>query len=492
MLGGRRVATAVLLAVFSAIGSVRPVAAQAEVPPDVEPRVPPAVGPNGEAPAAPREPRVVKLTVSPAAESVPALKYDLVFRADELTAGNAADELTAVFREYSESLTDEAKEEIDGWTRAPLADLPRLRAEQVMAEHARILTDLKAALSRRECQWPDPRNPAKPAEDIMPVLGEARDVARLLEAKTRLHVAAGQYAEAAETLRLGYALARRIGQSRTLISYLVSVALASRMNAVVREFVGGPDSLNLYWSLAGLADPFVDVCATVEEESASIYRRYPGFRDPEKRLVTVEQWLEMVIPAGEDEEGAAKPTVAQMEGQLRRMAPKARRYLLAHGRTEAELDKMPVPLVCGLYVHTMLDEQRDEWLKWFRLPYSVRKEKLRATSERIRKAAEGNIANNVFAFLQAQVLPALARTDEHVARLGREIAMLRCVEALRMHAAGHDGAFPEKLGDVKAVPVPLDPVTGEAFAYELRDGVATLSAGKAPEEQVLYEIRVRE
>jgi hypothetical protein len=51
------------------------------------------------------------------------------------------------------------------------------------------------------------------------------------------------------------------------------------------------------------------------------------------------------------------------------------------------------------------------------------------------------------------------------ARLDRRVAMLRVVEALRLHA-GVTGRLPDSLDQVKVVPIPIDPYTGKPFHYE--------------------------
>ena len=48
----------------------------------------------------------------------------------------------------------------------------------------------------------------------------------------------------------------------------------------------------------------------------------------------------------------------------------------------------------------------------------------------------------------------------------QRIALLRHVEALRLHAAEHDGKLPVSLSEV-AVPLPDDPVIGKPFRYEV-------------------------
>ena len=72
-------------------------------------------------------------------------------------------------------------------------------------------------------------------------------------------------------------------------------------------------------------------------------------------------------------------------------------------------------------------------------------------------------------------------------RLEQRLAILRHVEALRMYAAAHGGKLPGKLSDVD-VPLPLDPFTGKAFRYEVKDGVAHLrgSPPKGDEDNAVY------
>jgi hypothetical protein len=94
------------------------------------------------------------------------------------------------------------------------------------------------------------------------------------------------------------------------------------------------------------------------------------------------------------------------------------------------------------------------------------------------------------------VLPALGRVRLNMAKLDREIAALRCVEALRAYAAAHEGKLPKALDDVTEVPIPADPLTGKAFQY-LSDGrTAVLSAlapsPDMPECSLRYELTLQQ
>ncbi len=53
-----------------------------------------------------------------------------------------------------------------------------------------------------------------------------------------------------------------------------------------------------------------------------------------------------------------------------------------------------------------------------------------------------------------------------------------------MHAAANQGSFPKALDDVTIVPVPKDPVTGQAFVYTYKDNRhVRLEAPEVPEQK---------
>jgi hypothetical protein len=81
-------------------------------------------------------------------------------------------------------------------------------------------------------------------------------------------------------------------------------------------------------------------------------------------------------------------------------------------------------------------------------------------------------------------------------RLDRHIAMLQCIEALRLHAGAHDGKFPKELSDVTDISIPDDPVTKKQFAYH-RTGVKAVLEAPAPKgadvkDAMRYELNLKE
>jgi hypothetical protein len=91
------------------------------------------------------------------------------------------------------------------------------------------------------------------------------------------------------------------------------------------------------------------------------------------------------------------------------------------------------------------------------------------------------------------LMPALRTVRIAQQRIDQRIALLRHIEALLLHAAEHDGTMPTKLSDI-SVPVPVDPVTGKPFRYEVIANTAHLRgtppAGqeKTPRFNIHYEV----
>ncbi len=81
-------------------------------------------------------------------------------------------------------------------------------------------------------------------------------------------------------------------------------------------------------------------------------------------------------------------------------------------------------------------------------------------------------------------------------RLSRQVAVLECVEAMRLHAAVNNGKFPNRLGDITKVPVPDDPVTGKPFVFSRTGYAAVLEippSGKETDRDTMrYELSLKE
>jgi tetratricopeptide (TPR) repeat protein len=81
-------------------------------------------------------------------------------------------------------------------------------------------------------------------------------------------------------------------------------------------------------------------------------------------------------------------------------------------------------------------------------------------------------------------------------RLDRHLAILQCIEAMRLYIAAHEGRFPKQLSDITLVGVPDDPVTGKPFIFS-RTGSKAVLEGPAPKgelakQAIRYELNLVE
>ena len=90
--------------------------------------------------------------------------------------------------------------------------------------------------------------------------------------------------------------------------------------------------------------------------------------------------------------------------------------------------------------------------------------------------------------IAAILLPAVEGVRHAEIRSARNFAALQVIEALRMHAAG-TGKLPATLAEVTVVPVPVNPATGQPFAYtfDAISETATLEVPASPGQQPRHE-----
>jgi hypothetical protein len=152
--------------------------------------------------------------------------------------------------------------------------------------------------------------------------------------------------------------------------------------------------------------------------------------------------------------------------------PTAKRYLAERrGMTAAAVDALPPAQVLLLYLVGVNTDVREEQFTANCFPFDVARRVLASTSERLESAP-----NTEGIRLARLWLPNLSKVLTAQVRLDRKIAALRVIEALRMHAAANGSQLPDSLDQVKVVPVPRDPGTGQPFEYRKDGGTAILTS----------------
>jgi tetratricopeptide (TPR) repeat protein len=97
--------------------------------------------------------------------------------------------------------------------------------------------------------------------------------------------------------------------------------------------------------------------------------------------------------------------------------------------------------------------------------------------------------------MKKQWEPAHKKVRLTMNRLDQHVAVLQCVEALRLYAGAHDGKLPDSLNAIKEIAIPDDPVTKKAFVYSSTATEAVLKGpapkGIDPEEALEYKVTLK-
>jgi hypothetical protein len=436
-----------------------------------------------EQPARQPDVPVVRLTLRPTPAPTPALKYTLLPPLQDQTAGNAAllylratTMLMERREQYKELLRSEELME------RPLARLTKQELRHMTLGYRNVLKEVHLAALAHRCEWGlDFRKEG--IDLLLPEIQGMRMLVRPIVLAARAQMAQGQFDEAIETLRDGFTLGRNVGEGTTLIQALVGMAVTAIMAEQVEQLMQLPGAPNLYWALTTMPRPFIDLRKPMQGESTMLVKTLPVLRDIESRVLSplemkrVGTQLLRLLGAME----GRKPNEAAGEAGLALVAmklyPEARRALIASGRKAAEVEAMPALQVILLQSLRQYRSLQDDTFKWFYVPYAEARAGLKRQEDRIRQA---KAKMEALPFLL--LLPAVTKVHEAGGRTETRLAALRCLEAIRLHAAAHGGQLPATLADIKLVPVPRNPLTGKPFEYRAVGGKATLYVPPPPGE----------
>jgi hypothetical protein len=333
------------------------------------------------------------------------------------------------------------------------------------------------AAHRQEAQW-DYSLREDGIDALLPHLNDVRGLANLWSLQSRLHVLDNDWPAAARTITDGLSLARQLNRQAVEIQGLVEAGIADEMlERGVRDWIAHGDSPNLYWTLSSLPHPFVDIHEIAVWEQAVCYFTLPILRDAQSGSPDPDRWRALFarLPAlvGSQYPRSRTTPASQLEAAMLAAIAysRAREDLLSHGRTAQEIEAMSVDQVVGMFLAVQFRKFSDEaWEAW-ELPFWEGQAQLQKGSSEAAAGRNGPGGNPLLAFV-----PQLERARYQFARLDREIALLRIVEAVRDYAARHEGRPPASLDQIKDLPIPIDPVRGQPFRYEQHEQSVTIEA----------------
>jgi hypothetical protein len=441
---------------------------------------------------------VIHVTIHPVAAPRPALKYHLLPTFTERTSGDAAPlyaKALVMHMEAWQRVCDQATHDkqlssdfdnIEKWMEMPLDQLPRDRAEKLLASLGNSTRgQLDLAVRREHCNWDVPLRHGHFYEVLLPEVQQFRNMTRRLALQTKLQILDKKYVEAVASLRTGYGMARQVASQPFLVSNLVGSVVTQKMNHQLLTLCQQPDMPSLYWSIADLPTPWIDRSTAIDAEYDALYLQFPELQAIRTAQYTPDQW-NLVLRKCVSEfvrfqvdlsqaEKAEKEYSARIEKIVAKALDdaslsRARTAMLATGYSQKQLDAMPPAQVAMIYSLDTHDAIRDELYKWWHLPYP---QALKGMSEAGHKISEA--AKDVLIPF-TDLLPSIVSALHAFGYTDRQFAAIRVIEALRMYAAAHNGELPATLDDVKEVPIPLNPITGKPFPYHLEGKTAVLDA----------------
>jgi hypothetical protein len=417
----------------------------------------------------------IRLTIRPAAAPVPALKYQLLPEIQDVAPGNAA---LLYYRAFSPEWNGWLRkpglyEKINEALHAPLAELPRKELDGVWKTEQ--LRELDLAARREYVDWEFTARLRKEGVNmLLPDMQGFRQLGNLLALRTRFEMAEGHFDQAVYSLQTGLALGRHVADAPMLIVAMLGAAIAEGQLGQVETLIQTPGAPNLYWALTDLPRPFIDSRRPLQGEKLVLYAEVPLLKDletapfgPWQQQELAEQ-LNRLVHLEQDHPSEGKLELAAL---ALKVYPEAKRALIAQGRKPGEVEALPVLQVVALHVLHEYRRLQDDLYRWFALPYPLARPHLEAAERQIADA-HAHLVGEPFIAL----LPAVSRAFVALHRLDRRIAALRCVEAIRIHAAAHGGSLPQRLEEITEVPVPIDPLLDQPFHYEASGDHATLSA----------------
>jgi hypothetical protein len=455
-----------------------------------------------ETPPAADEPEIptVKLTLYPAAETKPALKYRLLPAYWERRPGNAAQFYYRALLLFTQNQgraewQKRESENYERWNNQPCEGEVREELKRWLADFSNSARqELEKAVYREECDFDYRLRDLHGTEVIsllLPEIQEMRNFGRYLHFKAKVDIAEGNYDQALESLRWGYQIGKDTASEPLLINGLVGIAVDSMMNGEVEHWIGSPDAPNLYWALASLPQPPIDLRPALEQEVHMPEIVFPFLQDAETAERSPEEWQRLLSRSLREVSQNFQPLTRETDSPLAKLTsdvavaalalrayPIAKQELLAQGYDAKKLEKMPVGQVIAIHLQRTVRYLGDEFAKGAYLPTRQRDEYYANLEDRLRK--DGYLGGGMREPipLASLLLPGVGAALSAQSRLERDMAGLQTLEAIRAHLA-QTGKLPDKLEEIVIVPVPPNPLTGQPFPYR-REGEKAILDLPAP------------
>lgn len=462
-----------------------------------------AIAKHSVADETPKPPRVVKLTLSPSAPGSPALKHSLLIEPQERTPGNAAPLYYQAILAYQDHPTRRKWElaenkSIQKWSEGPCNREVRDELHGWLKElPTDALRYIREATRRERCDFEHRRAELAMARDMEVGIHEIKlwPLARMVRYQARVDIADSKFMDARESLRQLYQMALDASSDPEITAAMRGVSFVSYANEEIVHWIGSEGSPNLYWPLTTIPQPFIDVRPICVRQVRTLETLLAPLKDCETAQRSNEEWLKLIgeVAAETDSQGevaANSDRIASTAALVKLHFATAKERLVDNGYDVEKLNRIPPAQVVAIYMTRSLREVTDEFLKGVYLPTEQVDPYYKAFDERIGKELDLLGRYHEVLPVARLFMPAVHTALIAQTRVELEFAGLRTLEAIRAHMA-ETGALPEKLEEIKVVPLPANPITHQPFGYERTETGAMLTIpglGRVPVKH--YELTV--
>jgi hypothetical protein len=442
----------------------------------------------------------VSLAVSPAPPPRNLYRWQLLPGLLVQKPGDAIEAYRKVHAAIKEVEPDQAAfarltEEMDKLRMARLEDVDRVRVKEIVEQFKKPLGLVEQAARCEQANWDFlvERLRKSGISTLLPEIQEMREIVPLLAMQARLHLLEDRPEEAVKVVATGLSLARHMDECPTLIGHLVAIALARISLDMLADCTSHPKCPSLYGPLTDLPRPFLSPRKGYEGERISCYGTVPGLAKiaanpagTELDAETVATIIRLFRGLSDDERPLTQFRIVDrytLGLAMQKSMKAAQEAMRTAGYDEETIKKTPAINAGLLYGVLQYEEGLGRMAAAAMLPYPQASAQLDEINKTFPfKRPRGAKPDEPPFPLARMLLPAGDKVLLADLRLQRRIDLLRVAEGLRQHAA-QAGKWPEKLADVKVVPLPDDPATGKPFAYT-RDGDTITLDAPAPKRGI--------
>ncbi len=448
--------------------------------------------------------QVFAITLSPMAAPKPLSNYYLTPQYKEQQPGDQLSGFMKCFMEQRNFYSTEPEKLREKFNEMTLDELPKDSRTQASVmggiaypeKYRGMMANMDLAARYTRTEWNDYFHIREDGIGwLLPEVQYMRHIASVLNVRLRGEIKNGEFDRAIVTVRSMTGLAKMFETHPSIIGNLVGIAIQSIAWNRVEEMIAQPGCPNLFWSLVEIPNPPHTIARGYEGERTfmtteldyllTLDRPLTG-PEESKCLAFFQQLIKEESPVkdGVEKSKAAQEKLARFVADKARVEA-ARDRLVSVGKIKPEavrgFSPMQVTMTDDVLTYHIL---RDEMMKYRNVAFETALAGIDA-QEKLLQAAKPEMV------LAPALLPAIRKVKVAEVRTAQRVALLRILEGLRLHAAASNGELPATLADTK-LPMPLDPVTGKAFEYSVKDGVATLTGGLIVfHPQRVYEVRLR-